>query len=130
MAQIPVELTLSTIAGGALADQVATEIRKICANIQDLNCAAETKRKLQINLVFAPNDKRNLVNISYEVKPTLVGPDAGSSAAYLAIDPKSKEASLFEVETHPPLFPQTAGVQTTIPGVLNDHLGENAGIPN
>ena len=115
MAATPVELTLSTLAGGALAEQVAMEIRKICANIQDPNCAAETKRKLQINVVFAPNDKRNLVNISYEVKPTLVGPDAGSSAAYLALD-KEGEASLFELETHPPLFPQ--GEQQVIPGTI------------
>ena len=115
MAHTPVELNLSTIAGGALAEQVAAEIRKICANIQDPNCAAETKRKLQINVVFTPNDKRNLVNISYEVKPTLVGPDAGSSAAYLALD-QTGEASLFELETHPPLFPQ--GEQQVIPGTV------------
>ena len=117
-AEAPIELTLATIAGGALSEQVTRELRKLCANILDPNTDAEAKRKLQINIVLKPNDKRNLVDISYDVKATLIGPETGSAVAFLAIDPTSdsEEAALYEVPTHKPLFPPQ-GEQMTIPGI-------------
>ena len=118
MADTPTELTLTTIAGGALHEQVTREIRKLCANILDPNTDAEAKRKLQITIVLKPNDKRNLVDITYDVKATTIGPEAGSAVAFLAIDPLSdtEEAALYEVPTHKPLFPPQ-GEQMTIPGI-------------
>lgn len=116
-AEIPIELTLANIAGGALSEQATLEIRKLCANILDVNTDAEAKRKLQITIVFKPNDKRNLVDISYEVKSTLIGPEAGSAVAFVAVDPEREgEASLYELPTHKPLFPPAE--QQTIPGVI------------
>jgi hypothetical protein len=109
----PVEVTLANIAGGALMECVSAELKKICDNILDPNCKAEAKRKLQINIVFDPNDKRSMVGLTYEVKSTLIGPDSGKTMSYLAADEEGN-VTLFEVETHPPLFPPQ-GVQTSIP---------------
>lgn len=116
-AEAPVELTLANIAGGALNELATRELRKLCANILDPNTDATAKRKLQVNIILKPNDKRNLVDISYDVKPSLIGPEAGSATAFLAVDPSNDdEASLYEVPTHKPLFPPQ-GEQMTIPGI-------------
>lgn len=98
------ELTLSNLAGGALIECVTAEMRRICENIQDPNCKAEAKRKLQISIVFEPDERRAMTGITYEVKATLVGPDAVKSMAYLTRVAGTDEFTLVEVESQPPLF--------------------------
>ncbi|WP_306600721.1 hypothetical protein [Geothrix sp. 21YS21S-2] len=100
----PTEITLANLAGGALMECATLEFRKICANIQDPNTSAEAKRKLTINVLIEPDEKRGMARITYEVKSSVPGPDAGKTSAYIAFDPASKALGLFEVESHPPLF--------------------------
>ena len=100
----PNEMNLSNLGGGALMECATAELRKICANIADPNFKTDAKRKLQINIVIKPDPKGQMAQITYEVKASMPGPDAGRTAAYIAFAPETKAISLFEDETHPPLF--------------------------
>jgi len=100
----PKELTLANLAGGALMECVTAEMRRVCENIQDPNSKAEAKRKLQINIVFEPDERRAMTDITYDVKATLVGPDTGKSMAYITRVAGTEEFTLVEVESQPPLF--------------------------
>lgn len=104
MANQPIEITLANLAGGALMETASYELRKICENIADPNCKADAKRKLQINVLIEPDEKRQMAKVTYEVKSVMPGPDAGKTMAYIAMTPNSSALSLFEVETHPALF--------------------------
>jgi hypothetical protein len=100
----PNEVTLANLGGGALMECATLELRKICDNIADPNIKTDAKRKLQINIVIKPDPKGQMAQITYEVKASMPGPDAGRTAAYIAFAPETKAISLFEVEAHPPLF--------------------------
>jgi hypothetical protein len=97
-------MTLANLGNGALIQCASHELRKICANIADPNVKKDAKRKLQINVVIKPDIKGQLAQITFEVKSSMPGPDAGKAMAYIAFAPETKEISLFEVEAHPPLF--------------------------
>lgn len=116
MAQ-PHEMTLANLGAGALMECATVELRKICDNIADPNIKTDAKRKLQINIVIKPDPKGQMAQITYEVKASMPGPDAGRTAAYIAFAPETKAISLFEVESHPPLFeePKTLANVTELP---------------
>jgi hypothetical protein len=100
----PTEMSLANLGGGALLECATVELRKICENIADPNIKTDSKRKLQINIVIKPDPRGQMAQITYEVKSTMPGPDAGKTVAYIAMAPETKAISLFEVEAHPPLF--------------------------
>jgi len=100
----PIEMSLANLGGGALMECATLELRKICDNIADPNIKTDAKRKLQINIVIKPDAKGQMAQITYDVKASMPGPDAGRTAAYIAFAPETKAITLFEVETHPPLF--------------------------
>lgn len=100
----PVEMSLANLGNGGLMECAAHELRKICANIADPNIKTGVKRKLQINIVIKPDSKGQMAEITYDVKTTVPGPDAGKTMAYIAFTPETKAISLFEVESHPSLF--------------------------
>lgn len=111
----PNEITLANLAGGALMECATLELRKICENIADPNCKADAKRKLQISVLIEPDEKRSLAKVTYEVKSSLPGPDAGKTLAYIAMAPDSDVISLFEVESHAPLFPDEDPSSPAVP---------------
>lgn len=100
----PIEITLATLAGGALIECASHELRKICENIADPNTKADAKRKLQINVVIEPDEKRQMAKITYDVKSNMPGPDGGKTLAIIAVDAGGTGAlTLFEAFTQPPL---------------------------
>ena len=100
----PIEISLANLNGGDLMAVAAMELHKICENIADPNVKKDAKRKLQINIEIKPDAKGEMAQLTYNVKSTMPGPDAASTVAYIAVAPGSKSISLFEVESHPPLF--------------------------
>ena len=96
------EITLANLAGGGLMECATLELRKICENIADPNCKADAKRKLQITVLIEPDEKRTMARVTYDVKSSIPGPDAGKTMAYIAMAPGSSTISLFEVETRLP----------------------------
>ena len=110
----PTELTLATLAGGALLETATTELRRIAENIQDPNTAATAKRKHVITVVLEPDETRQMVKIQYSAKADIPGPDAGKTVALVALAPGCKSLALFEAYTQQALFPEQ-GEQTAIP---------------
>ena len=100
----PIEMSLANLGSGDLMECATHELRKICDNIADPNIKTDAKRKLQINLVIKPDAKGQMAQITYDVKTTMPGPEAGKTMAYIAFTPETRAISLFEVETHPALF--------------------------
>jgi len=100
----PTEITLANLGNGDLMACVCVELRKLCENIADPNIKADAKRKLSINIEVKPDEKRSMAQITYSVKTTMPGQDAGKTVAYIAMAPGASAIGLFEVESQPPLF--------------------------
>ena len=85
---------LSEIANKALAE--------IVANIQDPNTDHKKKRKLVIEVAFAPNEQRNFPEMTYAVKTALAPVKPVSVTSMLDADTNG-EMALFipEIGTHP-----------------------------
>ena len=98
----PIEITLANLAGGGLMECASAELRKICENVSDPNTKADAKRKLVITVLIEPDETRQMARITYDVKSSIPGPDAGKTMAYIAMAPGSNAISLFEVETRLP----------------------------
>ena len=96
------ELTLATLDGGALEEMVARELAWITENIRDTNTKRNAKRKLDISVVFSPDDKGETTSITYGVKSKLAPMLAGTTSAYVAITGE-ETVGLVEYEKHPAL---------------------------
>lgn len=66
-----IDLDLSQIAGGGLQEKVDLEMNKAFENIHDPNTKATAKRKLTINIELIPDENREVVSVSSNVKSTL-----------------------------------------------------------
>jgi hypothetical protein len=66
------KINLDTIAGGAVAERFNKELQLVLNNIADPNTDAKKKRKLQLTVTFAPDEKRSLAGLSILAKKTLV----------------------------------------------------------
>ncbi len=63
--------TLENLAEGAIAEKIEDALVRVIANIDDPNTDFKTKRKLNIAVTFQPDEKRELAEVTVEVKPTL-----------------------------------------------------------
>ena len=66
-----IDLDLSNIAGGGLQEKVDLEMNKAFENIHDPNTKATAKRKLTINIELTPDENREVVSVTSNVKSTL-----------------------------------------------------------
>lgn len=94
----PVELTLANIGHGDLMEAATIELRKIGENIANPNVKTDAKRKLTIEIAIEPDATGQLAKISYALKTTLPGPEAGKAVATIAMVPESKAISFFQLE--------------------------------
>lgn len=62
---------LEKLAGGALTEQINTEIDKVINNIYDPNTDAKKTRRVTINMTFKPNSNRTTATVSIEAKSAL-----------------------------------------------------------
>ncbi len=106
-----VELTLDNLDGGALAEQIQVELRKIGNSIADPNLKTTTKRKLTIGIEFAPDEQGRAVQITYSVKSSIPSVEARKCVAFVQMHPTSKDITFYE----PPRLPFEE--PTPLPGV-------------
>lgn len=66
-----IDLDLSYIAGGGLQEKVDLEMNKAFENIHDPNTKATAKRKLTITIELTPDENREVVSVTSNVKSTL-----------------------------------------------------------
>lgn len=64
-------VNLETFAGGALAEQINSELEKVIENIYDPNTDQKKARKLTLTITFKPYNKRNGASVSIQAKSTL-----------------------------------------------------------
>jgi hypothetical protein len=67
----PIDLRISSISGGAIQEMIDMELQKVFENIHDPNTKATDKRSVTIKLEFAPDDKREIINLNSKVSSTL-----------------------------------------------------------
>lgn len=66
-----IDLDLSSISSGGLQEKVDLELKKIFENIHDPNTKSTAKRKLTINIELVPDEKREVISMTSNVKSTL-----------------------------------------------------------
>ena len=65
------DLTLSTLARGALEEQFQHAMGQVLANIEDPNTPAKKVRTITISIGIAPDETRKKCNFDFEVVPNL-----------------------------------------------------------
>lgn len=64
-------ISLDSLCGGELAEKVAMALAQVGQNIMNPNTDAEKARKMTITFTFKPDDSRQVVSTSGEVKTAL-----------------------------------------------------------
>ena len=77
-----IKLDLSAVGEGSLQEKVDKELEKVFDNILDPNTETKTARKLVITLTMKPDDARQTVGTTMEVKSTLA-PQTGVATTVL-----------------------------------------------
>ncbi|GAB6713907.1 hypothetical protein [Streptococcus uberis] len=77
-----IKLDLSAIGEGGLQEKVDKELEKVFDNILDPNTDTKTARKITITLTMKPDDSRQTVATSMEVKSSLA-PQTGVATTVL-----------------------------------------------
>jgi hypothetical protein len=106
----PVEMTLANIGNGDLMEAATLELRKIGDNIANPNVKTDAKRKLTIDITIEPDGTGQLAKISYALKTTLPGPEAGKAVATIAMAPDSNVISFWQLERPLPFDEQPAAL--------------------
>jgi len=105
------EITLANLAGGALMETATDEMRRISENIMDPNVAASAKRKLTVEILFEPDDTRQMVKMTYQVKASMPGRECGKTVAIVNRDPETG-LGLYEAFVAQPLEDLAEPLQT------------------
>ncbi|WEU69519.1 replication terminator protein [Latilactobacillus phage TMW 1.1365 P2] len=119
------DFELSKIAGGGAQEQFTAELKKIADNILDLNTEAKTKRKLTMDLVFIPNDKRDAVQVEVAVKSKLAPQVSVATTMLLGRDMDTGMTALAELKSGVPgqtYFDPDDSVQKTDTGKPIDEV--------
>ncbi len=77
---------LLEVASGAIGERLAYELAKVVDNISDPNTKPDAVRKLQLTISFKPDAERKSIQMSTQVKPTLVPTNNIETALYLTKD--------------------------------------------
>lgn len=117
-----IKLDLSAIGEGGLQEKVDKELEKVFDNILDPNTDIKTKRKLTITLTMVPDETREVVSTSMEVKSSLA-PQTGVATTVL-VGQKDGKVYANELKSRIPgqtYFDDEAVLRTDI-GEPIDHL--------
>jgi hypothetical protein len=63
--------SIMDIGGGGLLEEINFQAKQVAGNLLDPNTPAKAPRKLQIELVFKQDEKRQVVSVSCKVKAVL-----------------------------------------------------------
>jgi hypothetical protein len=75
-------LTLENLCGGAALELFQSELDKVLRNIQDPNTDAKAVRKVTLEVIFAPDDEREVGAVSVKASTKLSGLKAAKSQVY------------------------------------------------
>lgn len=77
------DLTLDTIAGGAIPERFQVELVEVIKNILDPNTSAKAKRTITVKVVFTPTEQRDAAGVTAEVTKKLAPASAVGDLAYM-----------------------------------------------
>ena len=92
-----IELNIQKLKGGACIRQFNAELQRAVANILDPNTDAKAKRKVTLTLTMAPNEARNMADISVAVKASLCPQSPVATGATMGVNVETGEQTAFEV---------------------------------
>lgn len=78
------EVTIESIDGGAVLEQVNHVLGQVWKNVQDPNTDPEAKRTITLTIVIEPNDIRESASFDYAVTMKVPGPKPRSTAVFMA----------------------------------------------
>lgn len=106
------------MARGAFQERVDYEMAKVVDNILDANTVAEKKRKVTITMVFAPDNDRQNIGVSFEVKSTLVPAAPAVTSLYIAGENSSGDVQVVEMVPQIPGQMNLDGQEQEAPATL------------
>lgn len=116
-----IKLDLSAIGEGGLQEKVDKELEKVFDNILDPNTDIKTKRKLTIILTMVPDETREVISTSMEVKSSLA-PQTGVATTVL-VGQKDGKVYANELKSKIPgqtYFDEEATLRTDIGQPIDD----------
>lgn len=66
-----INLPIESLANGGVQEKLNIELEKVFKNIADVNTKAAAKRSVTLKLDFTPNDERDRVGLTIQLKTTL-----------------------------------------------------------
>jgi hypothetical protein len=105
-------VTLESLDGGAAMELFDLELKRVVENVFDLNTIAKTKRKISLEVVFAPTEDRASAQVFIDVKAKLAGQRGSATQVYfgkvdgrrVAVEP-NKDHGLFDKPTDGKILP-------------------------
>lgn len=106
------------MARGAFQERVDYEMVKVIDNILDANTVADKKRKLNVSIVFTPDNDRSNIGVAFEVKSTLVPAAPAVTSLYVAGENSTGEVQVVEMVPQVPGQMSMDGQEQEAPAML------------
>lgn len=87
---------LDSLAGGAFAEKFTKALLEVATNIQDPNTDPTAKRGITVNIKFAPNKNREMVNTTIAVTTKLAAAEEITTQMIMGINAKTGEIGISE----------------------------------
>jgi hypothetical protein len=84
-------MTLSGLAGGAVEARFQEELAKLLRNIDDPNTDPQSKRELQISLVFHPAKSRQAADLEVKLTSKLAPHKSIETHAFISLDLRNQQ---------------------------------------
>ena len=91
-------INLEQLAGGAFAEKLNEALLQVAENIQNPNTDAVAKRGITINLKFAPNKSRQIVNTTIAVTTKLAATEAIDTQMVMGLNLRTGELEIAEYD--------------------------------
>lgn len=89
--------SLLQMARGAFEEVFDAEMSKVLDNILDPNTKATAKRKLSLTFIFTPDDNRQTIGVSLNIKPSLEPTNPVVTSLYVTSDAGTGEVAAVEM---------------------------------
>ena len=91
-------INLEQLAGGAFTEKLNEALLQVAENIQNPNTDAVAKRGITINLKFAPNKSRQIVNTTIAVTTKLAATEAIDTQMVMGLNLRTGELEIAEYD--------------------------------
>ena len=91
-------ITLETLAGGAFTEKLNEALMQVAENIQNPNTDAAAKRGITVNIKFAPNKTRQVVNTTIAVTTKLAATEAIDTQMVMGVNIRTGEIEIAEYD--------------------------------